>query len=369
MRILVLGGISRSLLNFRGKMLEAMVAQGHEVTCCAGEVETDVVEQLKGMGVGFHGVELRRRGTNALGDWRYYRALRQVIAKVKPDVVLAYTIKPVVYGCLAAARANVPTVAAMITGAGAAQPGATAKESAIAWIVQRLYRRALRRTDVVFFQNPDDEAMFRQCGLIKNHRVVQIAGSGVDLSHYAPAPPVTDPVTFLLIARLLQAKGIREYVTAATSLSERYGRRVLCVLVGPFEDGGEISSEELARWRRGAIDYRGALDDVRPALREASVYVLPSYREGTPRTVLEAMAMGRAIITTDAPGCRQTVVEGENGYLVPPKDAQALEDAMRRFVEAPELIVKMGQQSRRLAECRFDVHLVNRTILAALQLA
>jgi len=353
-------------------MLEAMVEAGHEVIGCAGEVEPYAVAKLEAMGVAFRGVELDRRGTSIAGDRRYRRALRAVIDEVKPDVVLAYTIKPIVYGCLEAKRAGVPTVAAMITGAGAAQPGTNVKEKLVAWVARRLYRKALRGVDVLFFQNPDDEAMFRDAGLMGESRVVRIPGSGVDLAHYAPSRPPTEPVTFLLIARLLAKKGVREYTAAAEAIQARFPQAgARCLLVGPAETGGgAVPIEEVRAWEKaGVIEYLGSLEDVRPAINQASVYVLPSaYGEGQPRTVLEAMAMGRPIITTDAPGCRETVEEGVNGFLVPVRDADALSEAMARFIEDRGLIERMGKASRARAEAIYDVNKVNAIILDALGL-
>lgn len=370
MRVLVIGGVSRSLVNFRGKMLESMVAAGHDVFACSGEVESDVVEQLKQIGVVFHAVELERRGTCILNDFRYLRRLKTLIDQVKPDIVLGYTVKPVVYGSIAAWWCKVPLVAAMITGAGAAQPGRSIKQSIVGRIARWLYAIALRHVDVIFFQNANDEAMFRRYRLIRNSRVVQIAGSGVDNDHFRPADPVTEPFTFLLIARLLINKGVLDFASAAKSLKQKYGESVRFVLVGPFESGsGGISRDVLCGWQRcGCIDYLGSLDDVRDVISRASVYVLPSYREGTPRTVLEAMAMGRPVITTDVPGCRETVLDGENGYLVPVRDPTALANAMERFIEHPASIAEMGRRGREIALLKYDVNKVNAVILNELGL-
>lgn len=371
MRILVIGGISRSLTNFRGKLLAALVAAGHDVTACAGEVEPEVISQLAAIDVKFCGVRLNRRGINFFSDLQYFHCLRAIIHSAQPDLVLSYTIKPVIYGSIAAARCGVPQIAAMITGAGAAQPGVGVKERVVASVARRLYAQALRHASVVFFQNPDDELMFREHGLLGHGQVVQIPGSGVDLQHFHAAPPVTKPITFLLIARLLANKGVREYALAATKLREKHGSNVRFLLAGPFESGGAgIDTAELSRWQAdGVIEYLGALSDVRPAIAAASVYVLPSYREGTPRTVLEAMAMARPVITTDAPGCRETVVDGDNGYLVPLREAGTLAQTMNRFITDPALIPRMGTSSRELAESRFDVNKVNQVILRALNLA
>jgi len=369
-RVLVIGGISRSLINFRGKMLESMLAAGHQVFACSGEVEDDVVEKLARNGVEFRPVPLQRRGTNALDDYGYLQSLRSIIADVKPDVVLCYTVKPVVYGSIAASKCKVPLIAAMITGAGAAQPGGSIKQRIVGAIARRLYSIALRNVDVIFFQNASDEAMFRRYRLIRDCRAVQIAGSGVDIEHYHADAPPTAPVTFLLIARLLINKGVLDFVSAAELVQRKHGESARFILVGPFESGsGGVSRDDLTRWqRKGIIDYRGALDDVRAVISEASVYVLPSYREGTPRTVLEAMSMGRPVITTDVPGCRDTVVDGENGYLVPVRDPVALAGAMERFLSNPTSISEMGHLGRKLAQRKYDVNKVNAVILAELGL-
>jgi len=369
MRVLVLGGISRSLVNFRGEMLRAMIDAGHEVCACAGEVNQSDVSKLREWGIEFRGVDLERRGTSIAKDWRYRRAVGAVIGQCRPDVVLSYTIKPVVYGSLAARSCGVRTVAAMITGAGIVQPGTSFRDRVMARVGRTLYSRALRAVDVVFFQNPDDEMLFREYRLLGKSRVIQIAGKRQDLDWFFRVPARTGPVTFLLIARLLENKGVHEYVEAARLLKKRYPA-VQCLLVGPCETGrGAVGPEAVKCWHnQGWIDYRGPVDDVRQSIADASVYVLPSYREGLPRTVVEAMAMGRPIITTDVPGCRETVMEGVNGYLVPKRDPVGLEAAMRRFVEDASLIEEMGLQSRRLAEQRFDVRRVNDVILSALGL-
>jgi glycosyltransferase involved in cell wall biosynthesis len=253
----------------------------------------------------------------------------------------------------------------MITGAGYAFTGGfEAKRVASRIAASVLYRVALGRSDIVIFQNPDDEAMFKRLGLVpKNCPTARVNGSGIDLDFFtlAPLPPVT---SFLMIGRLLKDKGIREFASAAKRL-KAVRPDVPIALVGYLDPSpNSLSQAELDELIGCGIDFKGRLDDVRPAIRDASVYVLPSYREGTPRSVLEAMAMGRAIITTDAPGCRETVRHGETGLLVPPRDTDALYSAMLRFVDEPALCHGMGFASRRLAEERFDVHAVNAELLS-----
>lgn len=368
--VLLIGGIASSLVNFRGKLIEALIAQGHQVSACSGEPHPRTIEQLREWGVKYYPIDLARRGLNVFSDLRYYQRLRGVIRQVRPHVVLSYTIKPVVYGSLAAKREKVPTVSAMITGAGAAQPGRSVGEKLVGAIARTLYARALSGVDPVFFQNPDDERLFADSGILKRSRAIQIAGSGVDTSWFAYAEPRVYPFTFLLIARLLVKKGVREYVSAAKELKRDYPNARFA-LVGPLEPGkGAITQAELQRWcDEQTIDYLGEVDDVRAALADSTVYVLPSfYGEGQPRTVLEAMATGRAIITTDSPGCRETVVDRENGLLVQPGDAADLARAMRQLLDSPELAVTYGRRSREIAEAKYDVAKVNAVILRELGL-
>jgi glycosyltransferase involved in cell wall biosynthesis len=223
----------------------------------------------------------------------------------------------------------------------------------------------LRSAKVVFFQNPDDQQVFRARGILSpNSSSVVVNGSGVDLDKFVFISPLKVKPVFLLIARLIGDKGIREFVQAAQLIQRSYPDCRFLLVGGLDSNPDAISQIELDDWiHNGMVEYLGRLDDVRPAIARASVYVLPSYREGTPRSVLEAMAMGRAIITTDAPGCRETVIDGENGFLVPVKSVDALVDAMTRFIEDPDLAVRMGKRSREIAEEKYDVHKVNAVML------
>ena len=373
MNIAVIASYAPSLVIFRGPLLAEMVARGHTVTGYAPDPDPQLVAALAALGVQFRAYPLQRAGLNPLRDARTLAALTASLRRDRPDAALCYTIKPVIYGTLAARLAAVPRRFAMITGLGyaftEADTGAR-KRRLVEWIVRALYRLALRGCHVVFFQNPDDRGEFLRLGLVREAQAVLVNGTGVDLDHYAPAAPVTDGPVFLLIARLLADKGIREYVAAARILKARYPQAVFR-LVGPYDPNpAAIQPDEIAAWQaEGAVEYLGETRDVRPFIAACSVYVLPSfYREGTPRTVLEALAMGRPVVTTDAPGCRETVVPGANGFLVPPRDVAALAAALERFILQPGLIATMGAHSRALAVEKYDVHQVNAAMLAAMRL-
>jgi glycosyltransferase involved in cell wall biosynthesis len=228
----------------------------------------------------------------------------------------------------------------------------------------------MRFTTVVFFQNPDDEADFKSRGLLHpDQRIIRIPGSGVNLKHFGRNDLPRGPLKFLMIARLLVAKGVREFLQAAHEVRQSYPE-VEFHLVGPFDPHpGAVSRAEIeSAVSSGGVIYHGAVDDVRPFLRDCHVYVLPSYREGRPRSVLEAMAVGRPIITTDAPGCRETVIAGENGWLIPPREVASLVTAMVNMIKMDSReLGRMAAASRRLAETEYDVAVVNRTIESALQ--
>ena len=371
-RVIVVGSYADSLITFRGPLLQRLVSQGHEVIACAPSAPDDIIEALDAMGVTYRDVPFDRAGMRPDRDFRVLRVLIALFRELKPDVVLSYTIKPVIYGMLAAGLAGVPGRFAMITGLGYTFIGSTMKARLVGLVTRQLYRLSLRRAKRVFFQNPDDRALFEHYGLTRGpDQAAIINGSGVDLNVFRPAPIPDDGPSFLLIARLLTDKGIREYVDAARMIRAKHPASAFH-LVGWLDEGNPagITKAELEGWvDEGVVHYHGQLQDVRPVIAASSVYVLPSYREGTPRTVLEAMAMGRPIVTTDAPGCRETVEHGENGFLVPVRDADALVEAMVRFVEEPSLIQAMGRRSRQIAEQKYDVYEVNNVILRTMGLA
>lgn len=352
-----------SLIRFRGKMIEAMIAHGYRVHASGPGIDDELAHAIRDLGAVPHSITLTRTGLDPIADLRYFRDIRRLLRKTGADLCLSYTIKPNIWASLAARSLGVRSVS-MVTGVGYAfiENGGL-RQKLVKLVARLLYRAATNANDVVIFQNPDDRDDFVETGcLAEAGKARMINGSGVDLNYYAPAPLPDRPV-FLVAARLLGNKGVREYADAALGiLSRRSDARFL--LAGNFDEGPDgIDPAELQRWISGGIEYLGALEDVRPAIASASVFVLPSYREGTPRSVLEAMAMGRPIITTDVPGCRETVVDGVNGLLVPARDAVALAEAMERMIDRPELRREMGNQSLRLCRSKYDVDRINAQLL------
>ena len=356
--VLILGGLAQSLVTFRGPLIRELLAHSYRVTAMAGNADGEVERALKSWGAEFLTVPISRTGMNPLADFNTLRALVRTIADIKPDVFIGYTIKPSTYGVMAARLAGVRHRYAMITGLGYAFiEGNEFKRRLAKFIATLLYSIALKFSDVTIFQNSDDEEYFRQHILGRRSRIARTNGSGVDLDFYSPRPFPPGPFTFLMIARLLKDKGVFEFAEAAR-IVRRTNPDIRFVLVGPLDPSpNAISAAQVQAWiDEGAIAYRGPLDDIRAEIAACHVYVLPSYREGMPRTVLEAMAMRRPIITTDVPGCRETVDRDRgNGILVPPRKAGLLAEAALQMVSMGEQsLQKMAEASLELARERFD---------------
>lgn len=365
MRVLLIASYPDSIATFRGPLIDALIASGCGVHVAAPNLASlpEAHHALEAKGITLHEIPMRRTGTNPVADLGLLVALFRLMRGLRPSITLPYTIKPVIYGTLAAWLAGVPRRYALVTGLGYVFTGD--RQGAVKRIVSLLYHVAMGRAHKVFFQNPDDERLFRQLGILPAAvPSVVVNGSGVDVGAYAFQPIASDAPIFLMIGRLLGDKGVREYAAAARRIkaavpSARFQ------LVGWIDSNPDaIAQAELDAWiADGALEFLGKLDDVRPAIAASTVYVLPSYREGTPRTVLEAMAMGRPVITTDAPGCRETVIDGDNGFLVPVQSADVLVEAMLKFIEDPTLAPRMGKRSREIAEEKYDVHKVNAVML------
>ncbi len=366
-KIMIIAGFDQSLPLFRRELIESWLELGYDVVAAAPG--NRVAGQLKEMGVSYRQVPLERAGMDPIKDLRLFFSLISLIRKEKPDLLFLYTIKPVIYGALASIFSRKTTAYALITGLGYAFM-AENEGSYLRKLIVFLYRQSLKACRKVFFQNPDDKKIFVKEKIVGEEKTVLVNGSGVNLEHFKQAPLPEGFLSFLMIARLLKEKGVVEYVKASKMLKEKYPG-VLFKLVGwVFEDNPTaVNKKQLEEWKNeGCIELYGETEDVRSFLAGCSVYVLPSYREGTPRTVLEAMATGRPVITTDVPGCRETVKDGVNGILVPIKDAEALANAMERFILDDAIIEKMVKESRKMAEEKYDVHKVNLAINRAMGL-
>lgn len=353
-RVLVLVNSSWNITNFRMGLLSGLKERGCEIVI--GAPPGDEVAAIEQAGFRFRPLFLDPKGRNPFSELRTIASCLKLVHAEKPDLILTYTVKPNVYGGLAARIAGVP-ILPNIAGLGAAFSGGRALRLVATW----LYRVSLKKAPLAFFQNSEDRATFVQQGIISHERTRVLPGSGVDTARFAALPLPEGPVRFGMIARLVADKGVREYVEAARQVRKQQDCEfILAGFLEPEHDR-RITREEIDSWEQeGILRYLGALDDVAPEMADLHCLVLPSYyREGTPRSLLEAASMARVLITTDHPGCRDTVDPGHTGFLVPPRDSAALAEAMNKLcsMRAKER-AEMGRAGRRKIEDRFSEHFV-----------
>ena len=367
MKVLLLSSHTPSYFWFRVDMMKDMLLAGWEVVAAGQMPEVEWSDKFSEIGVRYVQINVARNGLNPLGDLMTLRELKRLIQSERPDKIFAFQAKTIVYGAMAARQMGITEFYPMVGGLGSIFRGHGFKNKVLRAIMLRLYKQAFSKSRKVFFQNNDDKKVMVDAGLLPESQIVMIHGSGVNLHNFAVVDIPQSPA-FLYIGRLIKDKGVCEYLESCRKIKQILGNKVRCMLVGPFDSNpSALKPQELQPLiDSGVIEYFGEQSDVRPFIAQASIYVLPSYHEGTPKTVLENMAMGRPIITTDVPGCRETVVNGSNGYLVQAKNVDALVDKMQYLAQHPDLVLKMGRKSREMAESTFDVKAVNRTILSTM---
>jgi glycosyltransferase involved in cell wall biosynthesis len=368
MKIVICLNTAWNLVNFRAGLIRALVAAGYEVVSVAPDDK--YAASLTALGCRFVPLHMENGGTNPVQDalltWRFVR----LFTRERPDVYLGYTVKPNVYGSVAAHMLHIPVIN-NIAGLGVV----FGKSGFLVKIVRTLYRLALGRSAKVFFQNNDDRLMFLAGALVRPEVTDLLPGSGVDLSRFVAMalPSASAGVTkfrFLLIARMLWEKGVGEFAEAAKLIRSQWPQAECCLLgFLDVQNPGAISRAQMDELVASGVTYLGTSDDVRSEITQADCIVLPSYyREGTPRTLLEAAAMARPIITTDAVGCREVVDDGVNGYLCKVRDAEDLAEKMERMLSlSPELRSEMGQRGRAKMEAEFDEQIVIDKYLAAIE--
>jgi glycosyltransferase involved in cell wall biosynthesis len=354
-----------------------LIRKGYSITCYVPLKECNEINNLKSLGVVIRDIKLDRTGMNPIKDLNLIISLIRLLKNDTPDIVLNYTIKPTIYGSLAAKISGIKDIYSVITGLGYSFYKETFKQRVINLFVKDMLRISLRLNKKVFFLNQDDKNLFSELKIthkaittVINGSGIVLSGEGIPLELYEVNRPKVEPVTFLMAARFYKEKGILEYLKACQILKSK-GLKARFLLAGaPDSNPRSFSENEIRQIAlKSNVEVLGWVDDIRSVIKDSSVFVLPSYREGLPRSSLEAMAMGRPIITTDAPGCRETVINGLNGYLVPPKNEAALAAAMEKFILHPEIIEPMGRESRLLAEKKFDVKKINKIIMREIGLA
>lgn len=373
MKIVLIGTTAASVLGFRADLIKALVEKGHEVYAFALDFDEGTRARVRVFGA--HPVDyvFSRAGLNPLSDILNTYRLAKILKTISPDIVFNYFSKPVIFGTLAAAMAGVKRRIGMLEGLGyvfTERPcGASIKGRLLKFIQVFLYRVSFPFLERIIFLNKDDPVDLVEKYSLKVSKISVLGGIGLTLSKYPYSVPPTSPISFIFIGRLLADKGIIEFVQAAriVKLQSRDSRFVILGGLDESNPGGLTSDEVGTLIDEGLVEYRGHVEDVTSWLKNSSVFVLPSYREGVPRSTQEAMAIGRPVITTDVPGCRETVVEGLNGFIVPPWSPGALAEKMLFFIKNPDQVEVMGLQSFKIAQENFDVRLVNERLISYFQ--
>ena len=368
MKIAILVCYNPTLINFRLDLMLEMIRLGHQVIAVGNDSADKWEKILRPYGIEYRFIKMQRNGLNPVRDFFSFVQLVKLLKKERPDRVFTSQAKMVLYGGLASHFLGITDVYPLIAGLGSVFLASSLKGRILKNILMCGYRLSLRKSPSVFFQNQDDASFFIDNKIVPSDRIVFLNGSGVNLDRFAKQPfPGT--FGFLCVCRIIRDKGVMEYLSACRMVRKQHSE-VRCLLVGPFDSNpSALKPDEIQPYiDDGSIEYFGEQTDVRPYLAQCNVYVLPSYREGTPKSVLEAMSCGKAIITTDAPGCRETVIGGQNGFLVPVKDAKAVAEKMLFLFQNPDICEQMGNASRWIAEQRFDVRLVNQVILRTMQI-
>lgn len=379
-RILIVVSYAPSLLAFRGKLIKALADRNHDIHVCAPLIfdEDKFISFCSSCGVTAHSLHLSRSGLNPFSDVFAIASLAVLLIRLKPDFTLPFTIKPVIYiGLILRALGFVRSLSSLqycpfITGLGFAfTPDSSGiYNRLVPFVARSLFSIALQRAAHAFFQNPDDISDFKSLNLLNSStRVHRLWGSGVDLCEFRPTPLPAQPI-FLMLSRLLVNKGVREYIESAYLVKRLYPNAVF-MIAGLVDNGPSAVSYSLVQdaVKDNVLVYLGSLDSVQDAISSCRFYVLPSYREGTPRSTLEAMASARPIITTDVPGCRETIIHGFNGFLVKPRSSQSLATAIIYAISQPPYVTEeMASNSLNLVRSRYDVNHVNNTIVSLLGL-
>lgn len=346
--------------------------RGHEVFAFAPDFDASSKAELQAIGVEPIDCPMTRAGMNPVQEFATILWIWRALRGIRPDVSLAIFLKPVAYATIAAWLAGVPNRYGLVAGLGfvfGARERASLRLRLLRHTTVAVLRFATARISRLAFQNPDDLNEALKIRLIARDKANLVGATGVDLDKFGSSQPSTRIVTFILVARLLREKGIHEFVEAARRVGQTYPDAKFMILGGLDNNPSAITRSEIEHWTdEGVVEWPGHVD-VKPYLEASSVFVLPSYyREGVPRSTQEAMAVGRPVITADTPGCRETVIDGVNGFLVPPRDHEALASAMQRFLDNPELIVEMGEESRKLAERKFNIRVQNDKLISMLEL-
>ncbi|EPH6329640.1 glycosyltransferase family 4 protein [Vibrio cholerae] len=365
MKLIMVANTAWSVFNFRYSLIKELLSSGVELYVIAPEDKFSA--KLVEMGCQVLDLPMQAKGVNPLADLGLMLRLLRHYREIKPDFIIHYTIKPNIYGSLAAKLAGIPSLA-ITTGLGYT----FVNQNVVSQVARQLYKFAFRYPKEVWFLNEDDRRAFLEHHLIEPDKAVLLHGEGVNLNHFVPTdkPQPDENIRFLLIARMLRDKGVCEFVEAARQIRQHYPNAIFQLLGDcGVPNPSVIGREEIAQWEKdGIVEYLGTTDDVRPIIAQADCLVLPSYREGIPRTMIESAAMAKPLIVSDAPGCRDVVLDGQTGYLCEVKNAKALAQRCEQFLTLSDSEKQaMGNAGRSFMEAKFDEKLVIKQYFATLK--
>lgn len=366
-KIMVITPHTPSLSWFRMDMMQDFYRRGYKVIAVGQEPEEKWKKTFENYGIQYRQIPIERNGINPLQDLHTVNAIKKLYHEIGPQKVFLYQAKAVVYGSIAASHYSAIEVYSLISGLGSVFRGSSRKNRILSTILKLEYRYALRKNTAVMFHNRDDMQQFQAWKIVPESMCRRVHGSGVNTEQFTYAELPDVKAAFLMISRIIRDKGVMEYLEACRTIKEKHPD-IKCMLVGPYDTNPSALGEADLKPYFSYVEYYGGQTDVRPYIQACTTYILPSYHEGLPKSVLEAMSMGRAIITTDVPGCRETVVDGENGFLIPAKNAGKLAEKMEYMILHPQIQAQMGQKSRELITTTYDVKKVNHEIARIMHL-
>lgn len=367
MKIMVISPKNKTVFNFRGDLIKAFIKKGYEVVVTGPNKE--YLEDIEKLGASFIEVPFVKDNVGIIGDLKYCSMLRKVIKEEKPDKIFSYTIKPVIYGSIAGGTCGVKEIYPMMTGLGRVYGTDGLKSKILRMITGTLYKIAFRYCKKVIFQNWDDMDLFVKLKYLPKSKCDKIDGSGVNMERFAFSK-LPEEKTFLMISRIIKEKGVFEFCEAAKIVKEKHPEAKFVILGGYDSSIGAVRPEELKPYTdAGFVEIPGEVKDVSPILGGCYSFVLPTYyREGIPRTILEAMACGKPILTTNWVGTREAVDDGVNGYLVPIKDGNSLAEKMITLIENPDMAQEMGEASYNICKEKFEVGIINEKMLKMMEI-
>lgn len=358
MHIIIVATAGESLIKFRGPLIKEWIKRGNKVTCISIENPSEIEQDIKDLGASYYQVSGNRTGTSVFDGIKMIKKYKKAFKELKPDICFLYMSKPIAFGGLAAISLKIKKIFVFQTGLEIAFYSKGLRNWAIRIVLKHLYKRVQKKCETVFFMSHYDQEKMIEWKLVRREKTYYVDGSGVDMVKFQRVP-LPNEISVLMTARLVWSKGIREYIEAAKIVKESFPSTKFMLVGGLDENSEALSKDELNNLvKEGTIDYKGYLQDVRPALKQASIFVLPSYHEGKGTAILEAQACGRVIITSDAPGCSETVVDGYNGFIVPVRNGKALAEKIIFLIQNRQLIIEMGNNAYEYCKKTFSSEII-----------